>query len=504
MPLLTKEKKYNQSLAGLIPRWREDWCLFAREVLNVNLDPQQDEILKRIQRSKRIAIRSGHARGKDFIGAVASLCFLYLNYPSKVIETAPSERQAINIMMAEIKTIMTKTKINLGGEPLTKMIKFSKDPNWFLIAFKTQDMYPEKWTGFHSPNLMVVVTEASGIDSRTYEALEGLLTGNSKLLIIGNPNRTSGEFYNAFRATGYEKFALDCLDAVNVKTKTIQIPGQVDYEWVKDKVFRWTRKIEKEEFNSSLGDFEFEGEYYRPNDLFLVKVRGWFPNESPDTLIPLTWLENAYLRYESGNKIVKQDTKFRLGVDVAGMGNNLTVFTFRYGNFIKKFKAFSHKDPMQIVGEIQSIFAEHRYSDPKAFIDTIGEGAGIYSRLKELKINAQSVKFSESGEGLTDITGNRTFINMRAFVYWALRDTLNPEFNCDFRIPENDYLTEDLTSMKYSINSQGKIVIQPKDEITKEIGRSPDFGDSLANTFYPDCIKEPFVDEIRTNIDPRD
>jgi len=48
----------------------------------------------------------------------------------------------------------------------------------------------------------------------------------------------------------------------------------------------------------------------------------------------------------------------------------------------------------------------------------------------------------------------------------------------------------DLTTPKFKINSRGGILIQSKDEIRKILGRSPDKGDALANTFYPGAVSE--------------
>jgi len=199
------------------------------------LDRRQRRILEAIQISRRVSVRSGHAVGKDYVAAVASLCFLYLNGPSKVINTAPTDRQVINVMMSEIGRIYKNAKVNLGGDLWTHKITF-KEPDWFLLGFKTKDKKPEDWTGFHSPNLMVVITEASGIDQVTFDAIEGILTGNSRLVLIFNPNRTSGEAYQSTRSPLYKKFKLNCLNAVNVRDKKILIPGQVDYEWIDEKI----------------------------------------------------------------------------------------------------------------------------------------------------------------------------------------------------------------------------------------------------------------------------
>ena len=58
--------------------WRNDWCLFAKEVLKARLDEEQKAILRSVQNNKMTTVASGTARGKDFIAAVAALCFLYL------------------------------------------------------------------------------------------------------------------------------------------------------------------------------------------------------------------------------------------------------------------------------------------------------------------------------------------------------------------------------------------------------------------------------------------
>ena len=58
--------------------WREDWCLFAKEVLKARLDEEQKAILHAVQTEKMVAVASGTARGKDYIAAVAAMCFMYL------------------------------------------------------------------------------------------------------------------------------------------------------------------------------------------------------------------------------------------------------------------------------------------------------------------------------------------------------------------------------------------------------------------------------------------
>ena len=52
-------------------------------------------------------------------------------------------------------------------------------------------------------------------------------------------------------------------------------------------------------------------------------------------------------------------------------------------------------------------------------------------------------------------------------------------------LPPCDQLMEEATETKWKFLSNGKIIIEPKEDIKKRIKRSPDYMDALANTFYP-------------------
>ena len=125
----------------------------------------------------------------------------------------------------------------------------------------------------------------------------------------------------------------------------------------------------------------------------------------------------------------------------------------------------------------------------QAFLDTIGEGAGVHSRLIEQGVPSISVKFSENAHGLHDMTGEREFQNMRAYCWWAVRDALDPKLGARLALPPLDELSQDLTAPLWEVNSQGRVLIEKKDAIKARLGRSPDWGDALANTFYPDHRK---------------
>lgn len=484
------EEKYKKKMRA----WRADWTLFAKQVLHASLDEEQKAILRAVQNERMVAVASGTARGKDYIAAVACLCFMYLTprwkdgkliKNTKIAMTAPTDRQVRNIMVPEVRRLFKAAGV-LPGRLVGYDIRTQYE-EWFLTGFKSSADNTEAWSGFHAVNTMFVVTEASGISETIYNAIEGNLQGNSRLLIVFNPNVTTGYAANAMKSARFKKFRLNSLHAENVVRKENVIPGQVDYEWVNDKVENWCIRIRKEDVNEGDGDFEWEGSWYRPNDLFRVKVLGMFPKVSEDVLIPYEWVELANERWkELQEEGFDPKKKCRLGVDVAGMGRDASVLAPRYGNYLGEFEVHNSAgvaDHMHVAGMTIPYLKK---KGVKAFIDTIGEGAGVYSRLKELGYDlAYSCKFSESAADLHDVTEVYTFANMRAYLYWALRDWLNPKNGFMPAVPPNDLFMQECTEVHWKFQSSGSIIIESKDDIKKRLGRSPDYLDAVVNTFYP-------------------
>lgn len=494
-----------------IQRWREDWCLFAKEALGSILDEEQQEILRSVQKNSMTSVASGTSRGKDYISAVAAVCFMYLTPKwnkqgemianTKVAMTAPTGRQVENIMVPEVRRLIKKARakgVDLPGRLVGNDIR-TESEEWFLTGFKADDSSHEAWTGFHAVNTMFVVTEATGIPEGTFEAIEGNLQGNSRLLIVFNPNKLTGYAARSQKAKRWNKFSLNSLNATNVVQKKMIIPGQVDYEWVKDKVETWCTPIRKDEFNIAMDDFEWEGNFYRPDDTFRKKVLGKFPKVGEDSLIPMQWMEAAIERYKKADKSELMKKPSIHGVDVAGMGRDMTVFAERKDRLLLPFYSINSggvAEHMKIAGMVRQKLVANK--EDIAMIDTIGEGAGVYAAVDEntaISNRVFSCKWSNkaedsNGRDLKDMTGEFEFVNMRAYCFWAVRDWLDPKNNNEPMIPYDEQLIEEATEIKWFFQSNGKIAIEKKEDIKERIGRSIDKFDALAETFAPYRVRK--------------
>ncbi len=471
----------------LLNSWRQDWNKFIREALGANLDKEQQAIVTSVQFNPRTSVASGTARGKDFVAACCAVSCLFLTprwnsrkelvENTKVALTAPTDRQVKNIMMPEVARLMERAKqrgIILPGSVTTDRIR-TNSREWFLTGFKADEQNHEAWSGFHAVHTMFIVTEASGVSDNIFDAIEGNLQGDSRILLVFNPNTPIGYAARSQKGERWAKFRLNSLTAPNVTEKRIIIPGQVDYPWVVDKLEQWCMRIRPDEVQPELDDFEFEGQWYRPEDLFRKKVLGKFPKVGDDVLIPQQWIETAQERWKQahGKEPIERDGDIRmLGVDVAGMGRDATCYVERMGAWCSGFDSHNSggtADHMEVAGKV----ATWRRRNPYGFVS----------------IDIISCKYSEWGgnnpDKMRDITGQYRFVNMRAYLFWCVRDWLNPKNNTGAMLPPDPLFEEEATEIRWFFRSDGKIQIEPKEDIKKRLNRSTDRFDALANTFYP-------------------
>ena len=496
--------------------WRADWNLFAKDVLGVHLDKDQRAIVSAVQHNKMVSVRSGTARGKDFVSAVIAMCFMYLTptfrrLPDGTVEligntkialTAPTGRQVENIMIPEIARLYERAKrrgYDLQGKLRSDGIR-TDNKEWFLVGFKADEHDHEAWSGFHAANVMFVVTEATGISKDTYEAIEGNLQGNSRLLLVFNPNTTVGYAAESQRSDRFVKFRLSSLTAPNVRFKRTILPAQVDWAWVNERIHAWCMPISEQDVNEAENDFEWEGQWWRPSDLARKKILGEFPKVADDVLIPQIWIELAQERWKQYQRTHGNDCI--IGADVAGMGRDSSCNCFRQENYVwmEKRNSGGKADHAAVAGGLVHYLRIH--SGCVTSIDTIGEGAGVYSICQqeaELDMKMEKWQFVSSknsegakdsrGRDLTDITGQYQFVNMRAYLYWCVRDWLNPENGSNAMLPPDGTLMQEATNTKWSFHANGKVMIEPKDDVKERIGYSPDELDALSMTFNPTAVE---------------
>ena len=161
-----------------------------------------------------------------------------------------------------------------------------------------------------------------------------------------------------------------------------------------------------------------------------------------------------------------------LGVDVARFGDDRTCIACRQGIHLHWIKVFQQKDTMEVVGEVRDIL---RYTHVDAvFVDTGGLGAGVYDRLIEEYDFIHGVDFGSKADE------SDKYMNKRAEIWGRQREWFRDE---PVVIPNSNEIQTDLCSLQYSIDSNGRFVLEKKEVAKKRGVRSQDIGDSIALTF---------------------
>lgn len=115
-------------------------------------------------------------------------------------------------------------------------------------------------------------------------------------------------------------------------------------------------------------------------------------------------------------------------------------------------------------------------------VDAIGVGTSVVDFLHSNGVNHEPVTGSEKAQG-QDASGHFTFKNRRAELWWKLREMLDPKNNPTIALPPDSQLRADLCAPRYTILEGNIIKVEPKPDIIKRIGRSPDRGDTVVYAF---------------------
>ena len=437
-----------------VERYRNNPPRFVYEVLGVMPDKWQIQCLRAYGRGERkMSIRSSHGPGKTAVAAWMALHQLLFRFPQKTVVTAPSAPQLFDAFYVELKHWITKlppdvqTLLEIKSDRIE--LKHATESS-FLSCRTSRSDTPEALAGVHSKHVLLICDEASGIPEAIFEAAAGSMSGgapgtgeNATTLLIGNPVRTSGLFFDShtrLKSTWWTMH-VSAFDSPRVSDEYVQ---------------------------------EMAEKYGEESNVYRVRVLGEFPLVDDDCVIPFTLVEAAQNRDVQANP----DASIVWGLDVARFGSDKSALCKRKRNVVlEPVKVWSQLDLMELTGRIKHEWDDTQLSDrpTEILVDSIGMGAGVEDRLKELGLPARGINVSES-PALGD-----TYRNLRTELWFAAKDWLS---KLDCKLPkDDDKLAQELVIPKYGFTSNGKMYVESKDDMRKRGFASPDIADAFVLTF---------------------
>lgn len=428
--------------------WRNNPLLCSEQFFGSRLWAKQEEVMLAVRDYSRLAVKSGNTVGKSRIAAEIALTFLISYYPSKVIITAPTYTQIEEILWKEIAKLYNHSFIPIGGELLKTELKLNEE--WFALGISTNEV--NRFQGFHSPYLLVIIDEALGVAPEIWEAIEGLHP--FRILAIGNPLQAQGDFFNCFSNPQWHKITISCLACIEWQEKNGRIPGLVTREWIEERKQEWGEK----------------------SPLYQARVLGEFPQEGTDTLIHLNWVEQCR------NKDLEQDDdEIKIvACDVARFGNAKTPILDRIGHDIIGIE-IKEKIPTTMTAGIIKRHYEDKEAD-SLVVDDDGVGGGVTDILVEQKIGVYAFK----GGARQKAIDKNHFANLRSQFYWYTAKKLEKGMYSLKKLPQREYeiLKNQLCSIKYIIDSMGRIKVESKEDMLARGLPSPDLGDVVVYSEY--------------------
>mgnify|MGYP000910545621 FL=1 len=478
-----KKRKQNADLKTL-ELMQTDAVAVVRDIFGSTLWDHQEQILTAVRDHPKVAWRSSHGIGKTYVCARLVLWWLFSFPYSIVITTAPTWRQVEDLLWKEIRSCYYNSAFDLGGHLSPSATQLAIDgKEWVAIGLSTNDS--NRFQGYHSEHLLVVVDEAAGVAEEIFEAIMGVLTSaHCRLILIGNPTDIGGQFYRAFRTEGWKTGKTAAWDTPNFKELGITREDIINNTW--------EAKVPRKDN----GDFDWPYpwlitpkwahdaflEWGTSHPAWFARVEGEFPEQGEYNVIPLGWIEQAQDRWP--DVVPDRNEQVVLGVDVARGGMDLSAIAVRQGSKILSVETFSNMDGPLLAGEIAVRY--RRLKASRANIDIIGLGAAVEDALKDPvyhDITVVPVNVATSSDVL-DSDGNRKYQNLRAELWWTLRSALDPKTENPLALPPDDGLLGDLAAPKYDFR-KGWIQIEAKEETKHRLGRSPDVGDAVMLTFAP-------------------
>ncbi len=492
-------------MAPVLEAYRDDPVRFVEEVLG-HPPPyaKQREVLNTLAVKRRVTVVGANGSGKDWAAARAVLWWLATRPRAIVVVTGPTQRQVDQIVWRELRAAYKASRVDLGGRLSGSQWNIADDR--FAIAFSTNKA--DNLQGFHSPELLAVVTEAHAMPQDQMEALKRLYP--ARMLFTGNAFSRDGEFFDSHHTKRhiYAGVTVSVYDTPNFTGEHGGVPGMPTEEDIEERKLEW-------------------GE---DHPLYQGSVLARFPDMLDDSLLSRSAIEAAVARWEgachsgegaascachserspaplachserseaeprnlSGDAPPSTDVSpercfdsacgcaqhdndpnapRRLGVDVARFGSDKTALCVRRGWTVESLRSFSRIDTMRTAGEAFTLVRD--LDVPAVFVDEGGLGAGVVDRLRELDAPVFGVQFG----GKARQSGR--FANMRAELFWELRRLFNDGL---IAIPRDEELISQLLGLRYDVTSAGQVKMESKTSLRRRGLRSPDKADALALAF---------------------
>jgi hypothetical protein len=410
---------------------------------------------------KRLIISCMTRYGKTRVVAIALLLYVLNSSNKKILIIAPTLDQTniirnyIAEMIADNQTLCNLVDHATHSGPESLKSEMSKKRITFKNGCEIITLTAHGEEGGKDPGKqlmgfggdIICLDEACLILDEVYTSRISRMLGDSpdsKLITIVNPWNMLNFAYKQWQNPNFKRIHINHTQALS--------EGRVTESFLKEQ-------------KDTLSQYEWD-----------VLYESKFSVEGEDTLIRYDWIERATKK----QLLFTGSTQKIHGLDVAEQGIDRTILTHAETDSIhyqiNSQKWIRQHETMATANEVSVLVPKTEALN----IDSIGVGAGVYSRLSELGYNVHSVRVSMAPQNEAD-----RYLNQKSERWWHVRTLFEQDL---ISIPNDATLISQLSQMRYQFTSAGKIQIVDPD------GKSPDYADSLMLTLLNKYV--PWVADL--------
>lgn len=453
-----------------LERWRSDVVAFASENF-VGKDGRPlirmwsglEEMLRAYEARDMVAIKAGRKVSKSTFDAIVALHWPIRWPDGKVVITSAGNQNIAMVLWPEIRRLVLGSRLPYPDVPKLSWTGINWDDGRMVVGYSTNEQ--ERAQGVSGAHLLYIVDEASGVEGYIMDAILGNIAADGcKVMMTSNPTRPSGFFFDAFHGQSelWHNITIRSTDSPNIVEGREIIPGLASRKWLDNMAKAW-----------GIGTGHYD-----------CHINGEFPQQSSDAIIPLWAIQTARERYSAecdprtGALVFSvEDGPLRIGVDPARFGDDETIIVAVRGNKPIQWVPLRKKDGSEIAERVVALARQHRTgaddSRVPVCVDEIGIGASVVDHLAHSDIvRVVPVNASERADD------EDRFVNMRAQLWHALGEWIKD----GGMLPDDERLAAELASATYRYNdaTRGRFMVEPKADMKKKLGRSPDRADALA------------------------
>ena len=480
-------------------RFTNDPVEWARVRLGDVLWSGQRRILAALASHRRVAAVTCHGIGKSYDAGIAAAWWIDIHPPGQafVVTTAPTDAQVRVILWKEIGRVHARGGLaGTTNQTEWKQIINGKEET-VAMGRKPSDYSPTAFQGIHAPYVLVIVDEANGVRGALWEPIHSMVANDySKILLIGNPDDPSGEFFDACKpGSGWHIETVSAFDSPNFTNEPLpeSIKSQlIGRTYVEERRAKYASTWRWVEMNGKTRCVPPEGETVgNTHPFWQSKVLGQFPVQSTvGTLIPLSWIQAAQERD------LDPDGPDELGLDVgASEKGDPSCLGRRRGPVFRILYEERQPDTMKTTGRL----IQHLRSTGAtcAKVDYIGVGRGVVDRSREQSLPVYPISVGDASTVLSCLScrhewdseieqtercpkcdgkdARPVFANMLSQLWWAVRGLFERgEIDID---PKDEDLAGELLTLSWAPNSKGQTVV------SYGKGPSPNRADALMISF---------------------